>query len=211
MIQVNPKVVDLYHEDGEPDFERAWDDGIRGIIHKATEGLAIDPKYHERRDRCYKEVPDMLWGAYHFARQGDPQKQASFFLDTVKASPTHWATTTVYVLDHEDPRFPIWGAISWLRLVRLVTKKLPWLYSDNVIRAQMEHRHPHEFSEYPLWLPEYGPEPKVPQPWTTCILWQYTDGHIGAEPRRIAGMPGGLDISSFQGSDDELRNAWLAV
>jgi len=210
---INPKVIDLYHGDAEPDFKQAWDAGIRGVIHKASEGLGTDPKYHERRNKCLIEAPYMLWGAYHFARPGDVALQIQHFLSVVAPGasiPAAFDKSIVLVLDHEDPRVPLWFAAGWLRGVERLTGKTPWLYSGFLIREQEENRHAPEFSEYPLWLAEYGPVAKVPQPWKTCILHQYTDGHAGPEPHIIKGMPGGLDISSFDGSDEDLEKIWFA-
>lgn len=213
----NAKVIDLYHEDDEPDFKQAWEDGIRGVIHKASEGTRlVDPKYKERRNRCMIETPDMLWGAYHFARPGDTAQQVTNFLGVVSSAigfpthPSHFSNETVLVLDHEDPAFSISSASRWLALVKQISGKTPWLYSGFLIREQMEHRHAPEFAQYPLWLAEYGPTAKIPLPWKTAVLHQYTDGHDGPEPRRIKGMPAGLDISAFAGTDDDLRKAWLA-
>jgi lysozyme len=215
-MSLRPCVIDLYHGDPDPDFQKAYDAGIRAVIHKASEGTEPDPKYLERYQEARK-VPGLLWGAYHFARPGNPVNQVETFLDAVSNAkkctssiPGNYSKDIVYVLDHEDPRVGMWFAGRFLELVKQATGKTPWIYSGFLIREQMENRHAPAFAQYPLWLAEYGPVAKVPQPWTTCILHQYTDGHDGPEPHRIDGMPGGLDISSFAGSDEQLKNAWLA-
>lgn len=38
---INPKVIDLYHGDVVTSFEAAHAAGIRGVIHKATEGATL--------------------------------------------------------------------------------------------------------------------------------------------------------------------------
>ena len=54
-MNINPKVIDIYRLDsvGVSGFKNARDAGIRGVIHKASEGLAQlareQPAYRERR------------------------------------------------------------------------------------------------------------------------------------------------------------------
>src|SRR6476646_6071327 len=60
----------------------ATDKRVVAIIHRATTGDRVDRKYFERRTEAKKR--GYKWGAYHFAKPGDPIKQADFFLSTVK-------------------------------------------------------------------------------------------------------------------------------
>lgn len=205
---INPKVVDLYHGDDleytdtEHDFAAVYEFGIRGIIHKATEGLTdVDARYHARRIDA--NTAGLLWGAYHFMRPGDPVAQAQHFLATVGPG------VKLLVLDHEDPKVPLWAALRWLQTVRQITGQTPWLYSGFLIRQQEDNRHTPAFAEFPLWLAEYGPIPKVPLPWQKCVLWQFTGDGVGPEPHTVPGIAHKTcDISSFDGTDDELRAAW---
>lgn len=212
-MTINPKVIDLYHGNADPDWKTLWDEGIRGVIHKASEGLEHDPLYAARRNECFMRAPNMLWGAYHFGRPGDVNQQVNKFLSAVAPGahmPAQFTRKTVLVLDHEDPKVPLWWARDFLEKVKLITGKTPWLYSGFLIREQEENRHAPVFSEFPLWLPEYGPKCKVPSPWKTCVLWQYTDGTLGEEPRRIKGISEDIDISSFDGTDEQLEKVWCA-
>lgn len=212
-MKINPKVVDLYHgddleyTDAEHDFRAVYEAGIRGIIHKATEGPhMVDSRYHEREKAA--RAAGLLWGAYHFMRPGDPVQQVSHFLDQV-----HWSKSadehTQFVLDHEDAGVPMWAALRWLQVVRQITGQTPWLYSGFLIRQQQDNRHMPAFGEFPLWLAEYGPEPKCPSPWSTCVLWQFTGDGQGPLPHTIPGIAHkNCDISSFAGTDEELRAVW---
>lgn len=215
-MTINPKVVDLYHgddlvyTDAEHDFAAAFGAGIRGIIHKATEGLTdVDARYHAR-EAAAREA-GMLWGAYHFMRPGDPVQQAQHFLSTALPDIVNRHPCNIrLVLDHEDPKVPLWAAQRWLEVVRQATGQYPWLYSGFLVKQQVDGRHMPAFAEYPLWLAEYGPEPKVPVPWKKCVLWQFTDGNVGPQPHAIAGIAHkNCDISSFDGTDEALRAAWL--
>ncbi|XP_011704869.1 PREDICTED: uncharacterized protein LOC105460123 [Wasmannia auropunctata] len=78
----NREVVDLSHWDQSVDFKLAKEDGILGVIHKATQGLEyVDPKYAERRKVAEEE--GHLWGAYHFGVGENGKGQAEHFLETV--------------------------------------------------------------------------------------------------------------------------------
>jgi lysozyme len=207
---INPKVVDLYHGDDlvytdeEHDFEMAHAAGIRGIIHKATEGAGeVDQRYHAREATARKA--GMLWGAYHFMRPGDPVAQAQHFLQQIGSSPER-----LLVLDHESEGVGMGQALQWLNSVRSITGKTPWLYSGFLIKEQEAHEYMPAFAEFPLWLAQYGPVAKVPRPWQKCVLWQFTGDGVGPQPHSVAGIAHeNCDISSFDGTDEELRAAWL--
>jgi len=63
-------IVDLSHWNQSVDFKLAKEDGILGVIHKATQGLQyVDPTYEERQ-KAAEEV-NLLWGAYHFGTGKD--------------------------------------------------------------------------------------------------------------------------------------------
>src|SRR5262249_10762329 len=53
------------------------------ISHKATIGASeLDPAYFTRKEEAKKR--GYLWGSYHWGVSGDPEKQADYYLDTVK-------------------------------------------------------------------------------------------------------------------------------
>ena len=63
-------VVDISHHNGNVNLARAREDGILGVIQKATQGQSFeDPTY--RRNRRKAEDAGLLWGAYHFATGSD--------------------------------------------------------------------------------------------------------------------------------------------
>jgi lysozyme len=70
-------VVDLSHWDEVDSFEDAKDDGVVGIIHKATESNNyFDPTYNQRKKDAL--AAGLLWGAYHFLRPGNMKDQAQY-------------------------------------------------------------------------------------------------------------------------------------
>src|SRR5215472_12961567 len=90
-------VIDLSHFNVAPDFEKARNDGILGVIHKATQGpMFMDETYIARRDAA--RAAGILWGAYHFGTGvSHGAEQADFFLDVVGTHPE-----TLLVLDFEE-------------------------------------------------------------------------------------------------------------
>lgn len=41
----------------------------------------------------------------------------------------------------------------------------------------------------PLWIAQWSAQPVIPEnTWSTWILWQYTDGKVGPQPRTVDGI-----------------------
>jgi lysozyme len=79
-------VIDLSHWNNVANFTEVKNDGIVGIIHKATQGFGYtDPTYLDRRKRALDA--GLLWGSYHFGVGGEGVAQAQHFLDFVKPGP----------------------------------------------------------------------------------------------------------------------------
>jgi lysozyme len=75
-------VVDISHHNGNVNLAKAKEDGILGVIQKATQGQSFkDPTY--QRNRRKANDAGLLWGAYHFGTGSDGLKQAQHFLDVV--------------------------------------------------------------------------------------------------------------------------------
>src|SRR5713226_1518850 len=200
-MAIRPIVVDINHEDGSGggrdsiDFKTAYKSGIRGIIHKATEGEHfVDPLYKERKVKAL--AAGLLWGAYHFCRPGDIGNQVSHFLNTATAN-----DGTRYVLDYEDDKNALWQADRWLELIHITTGQRPWLYGGGVLKEQLARSHTPSLAQYPLWLAEYGPVAKIPAPWEKYVLWQRSGDGIGPGIHDIPGIGRKQDIDYFDGTD----------
>lgn len=198
---MTPKVLDLYHGDTVSSFDDAYTAGIRGIIHKATEGASFDDSaYAPRRSEALDS--GLLWGAYHFLRPGDIAGQAHRFLDV--AAPTG---TTLLAADHEDPRVNLSDLIAFLMEIEAAGHK-PVIYSGFLIKEQILKASPNQKSYlagHSLWLAQYSTAPKVPFPWSKPWLWQYSEkGHV-------SGISGNVDVNAFDGSDDDLTGQWATI
>ncbi len=206
-------MVDIYHGDLVSSFPAAKQFGIRGVIHKATEGLTnADHTYASRRAGAHDE--GLLWGAYHFMRPGDPVAQADHFVDTAEPDPD-----TLLALDHEDAKVSLASAIKFMQTVEARVGRKVVLYSGFLIKAQVDLPPPGQKVFMPpggraylgdrrLWLAHYSAAPTWPSIWKAPWLWQYTGDGVGPPPNTIPGLQHSMDVNSFAGTADELAAQW---
>jgi lysozyme len=215
-MKLNPKVVDIYHGDAVTDFSKAHAFGIRGVIHKATQGVGItDPLYAPRR----KAAADagMLWGAYHFNTGESVAAQVKHFLAVAEPD-----VATLMALDLEDNRasnMSLAQARGFLEAVDAAIGRPAALYSGNRIKELIAHADAETrafFGRHKLWLCQYAPAPKLtdftgePLPWAMYFLWQYTGDGSGPTPHDVPGIQRKMDINHYDGTDDELKAEWAA-
>jgi hypothetical protein len=149
----------------------------------------------------------MLWAGYHFMRPGDVGDQVSFFLNHALSKDPF--DQTRFMLDYEDDKLGLWQGERWLELVHIATRVLPWMYGGGVLKDQLARRHTPSLSQYPLVLAEYGEVAKVPPPWKSFFLWQRSGDGAGPGVHDIPGIGVKQDIDYFDGTDEELKLAWL--
>jgi GH25 family lysozyme M1 (1,4-beta-N-acetylmuramidase) len=202
-------VVDLSHHNTVNDFSHIKEDGIIGIIHKATQGLNfVDDKYATRKDRAI--ALDLLWGAYHFGIGGNPIGQAEHFLNTVKPD-----AKTLLAVDFETN--PDGATMTLAEAEQLVdhihqqTGRWPLLYTSRTFMKDAAPGNPATIlSNCPLWVASYQDAPSIPKQWgDKWTFWQYTNGVNGPEPHRVKGIVR-CDRNQFSGTPEELRALWGA-
>ena len=198
-------IVDLSHHNGAVDLAAAGRDGILGVIHKATQGLAYaDPMY--ATNRAQARAQGLRWGAYHFGTGDDPIAQAEHFLEV--ASP---GTGDLLVLDLESnldgPSMSLEEAREFVSHVQLTTGHWPGLYSGQYVKELLGDQVDPLLANCWFWLAQYGPEAVVPSTWTSWTLWQYTDGGLGPPPHEVAGI-GRCDRDLFAGTTSQLLAWW---
>lgn len=185
--------VDLsHHQSGNLDFVAASQAGVRGVWHKATEGVTVrDVKYVQRRGEV-REVEEMAFGAYHFAWPdgGDADDEAYAFLEAANPNPRRDLRP---VLDFEINPLGLTQAerTEWLRdfasVIRAELGLPPMLYT------------PFDFDEHfgcPLWVARYhnaNAEPRIPSPWVRYRLRQFSNGVYGV-PNEVDGL-GHVDLN----------------
>jgi lysozyme len=203
----NPVIVDLSHFDDVRDWDAAKTFGILGIIHKATEGTdKIDETYAIRRTSALDY--DILYGAYHLLRPGDPAVQADHFLEVALnvASPGE----LLLALDHEDAEVPLDDAKQWLQHVFDRTGRRAVLCSGFLIKQQLGDGLDPFLKQHRLWLSYFRSRPRCPKNWTAPWIIQFTKAGQGPEPYKVPGIdtPGGIDLNHYGGTLAQLRAEW---
>lgn len=215
-MSINLKVLDLSHHndgpnDGPIDFDRIASFGIRGIIHKATQGTSIvDKMYAGRKQAALRS--NLLWGAYHFADGSDPDDQVNHFLDV--ATPDE---STLFALDFEpngSNTMNLDGAREFLHAIEKALGRKAVLYSGNLIKETLGDSSDKYLSAHRLWLAQYGPVAKVPQAWDKQWLWQFSGDGVNNHGIKIPGVNASqasqLDMNSYDDDDDTLANEWAS-
>ena len=217
-MSVVAKVLDLSHHNcgpsGDPDdpidFAAVAAFGVRGIIHKASQGVGVvDRKYAERRAAA--KAAGLQWGAYHFATGDDADAQVKHFLQSAKPD-----GDTLMALDHEPNggnELDLAGARAFLESLRdQLGGRLPKLYSGNLIKEQTGRDDSQNdfFGDIPLWLCQYGPRAVLPDAWENYFLWQFSGDGAASHGIVVPGIFAGskVDMSTFDGSDADLAAQW---
>ena len=195
-----PLVIDISHHNTVTSFADLYLSGIRGVIHKASEGATfVDKTYAKRRKDAL--AAGLLWSAYHFADNSTVANQVSNFLRSAQPD-----ENTALALDWEDKgarTMTLAQAKEFLQLVFDRTGQRPMVYGGNTIKEALGGRPDAFLNRHRLWLCQYGDKAVCPPGWDDYFLWQYT------EHGRIAGMAadGNVDLNVFNGTD--LAAEWV--
>jgi lysozyme len=201
-------VIDLSHHNQITSLTKLVASGVRGVIHKATQGTRfVDPMFRDRQRQL--EDAGLLVGAYHFGVAGEGSAQADHLLEVA-------GENTLLVLDLEgNPQgfdMALEEAEEFVHHIAERTGRFPGLYSGHTIKEMLSNagiRDPDQtiLSKCWLWIAQYGPRPLIPVIWPKWTLWQYTDGAAGPEPHTVDGV-GRCDRDQFNGTENELRAFW---
>ena len=189
--------IDISHWEGDIDFRRVKQAGIRFVYIKASEGASyIDPDFERNYTEARKQR--LKIGFYHYvtARTVDEARvQARHFAEVIRGKKYHGCP----VMDFET-----FGSLTkerineislaFLQELREVTGKRVAIYSDaNNAKNTFDAR----LSVYPLWIAQYGvASPDMNNHWRSWAGWQYTDDG------RVYGIRGDVDRDYF--SEDML-------
>jgi lysozyme len=198
-------IVDISHFNQNPNFGQAKNDGIMGVIHKATQGTGYtDPTYVTHRQQAL--AAGLLWGAYHFGTGADGVEQADFFLQKVQPGPG-----VLLVLDLEanpqGPSMTLEESRAFVTHIQSTTGRWPGLYAGAYLKELLGANKDPILGNCWFWLSQYGPTAVVPPNWKSWTMWQYTDGAAGLPPYSVQGL-GTCDRDKFSGTADDLRQFW---
>jgi lysozyme len=202
-----PLIIDPYHANSI-DWDRlATVPRVVAIIHKATIGTSrLDPAYVRRREEARRR--GYLWGSYHWGVTGNPEKQADFYLDTVRP-----AADELIALDLEDARsrtlMDVDEAIRFVQQVKTRSGRYPVLYTNHASAKLISERFKHSvFQNTPLWYARFKAHVKdFPRGvWPTYTMWQFSSEIL--PQLQLAGTRRDMDINVFNGTTEQLRTAW---
>jgi GH25 family lysozyme M1 (1,4-beta-N-acetylmuramidase) len=206
-MKFNPVIVDLSHFDDVQDWDLVRSFGILGVINKATEGPGMTDKTFAIRRKPARDR-DILYGAYHFLRPGNPIAQADHFLEV--ALSVSQPDELLLALDHEDRSVPLEDAKKWLQRVLEKAGRRAVLYSGFLIKAQLGKRRDPFLAEHRLWLSHFSSRPVCPPNWPAPWIIQFTGDGQGPEPHRVPGISiaGGIDLNHYGDTPEKLKAEW---
>lgn len=204
---VNPMVIDLSHWDPAQNYQQVKDDGIVGVIYKATQGTGYTDDTYVDQQRAAKAM-GLKWGAYHFAEATDVDAQVDNFVSFAAPDPDE-----LFCLDWEDygsNTMSVDQAKEWISKVERALGRPGEcvIYGGNTLRENIDGVDDF-FGSRRLWHCQYGNNPDIQESWSSYWLWQFTDGIYGPSPHSIDGV-GPCDINSFLGSKAELIAQWAS-
>ncbi len=186
--------IDVSHWEGEINFRRVKEAGIRLVYIKATQGTTVvDPDF----ERNYREADRerMRIGFYHYVTARDvaeAKAEAAFFSERIRGKNQHARPAMDFEEFGELSRREIREiSMEFLRELEQRTGVRPVIYSDasNAATVFDDDR----LREYPLWIAQYGVErPDMENPWRRWSGWQYTDAG------RVDGIAGDVDRDYFR-------------
>src|SRR5262249_11247038 len=200
-------VLDLSHYDVPCDLAKAKDAGIEGIIWKATQATNyFDNTYVQYRKKA--EDAGLLWGSYHFAENGDCERQATWYTETAQID-----EDDLFCLDWEPSKSQMTPAQArdFVQAAEDILDRPNecLIYgSSSFLTDQIPAELDAFFAARRLWLAQFGTTPKVPPTWKEYWLWQYAADGVGPKPWTVPGIPGNPDVNSFKGSADQLLAEW---
>ena len=203
-------------EGNEIDWDKlATDKRVVAIIHRATIGDRVDRKYHERKLEAKKR--GYKWGAYHLGKPGDPNKQADFFLETVKPE-----ADDLLALDLESTdatkHMSFDEARIFINRIKEKTGRYMLVYANNVVTKAISEQSgaTDVFAKTPLWYARFKAKvddfPKGT--WSSYTLWQFSS-EINCSPDdrtaclyTVPGTAFDMDVNVFNGTIEKLKREW---
>jgi lysozyme len=203
-------------EGNDIDWEKlATDKRVVAIIHRATIGDRVDRKYAERKLEAKKR--GYKWGAYHFAKPGDPIKQADFFLETVKPEADDLIALDLESTD-SSKHMSFDEARLFITSIREKTGRYPFVYANNLVTKAIgdQFGDTDVFAKTHLWYARFKRNvTDFPQgTWATYTLWQFSSEQNCSPANRAACLytvPGteyDMDVDVYNGTIEELRINW---
>ncbi|MDP5189584.1 glycoside hydrolase family 25 protein [Rheinheimera baltica] len=194
--------LDLSHHNGEVDWPKLSTVGMRFVFIKATEGMDDkDPNFDSHWQNA--EKTGIVRGAYHFyVTEDPPEKQAQFFIDTVKLSSGDLVPAVDIELLGKNTAPDVADKLQvFVNILTAHYGKKPIIYTG---RTFWNKHMTDKFGQYPLWIAEYGVEkPVSPKGWLDWHFWQWT------EQSTLPGVEKEVDLNYFNNRDKTFSDVLL--
>ena len=192
--------IDISHYQGEVDWNmlektRQGRFPVEFIFMKATEGGDFaDDKFVANFDSA--KAHGFIRGAYHFYNpKTDPNKQADFFIRSVKLEPGDLPPVLDIEKKSKDVKKLQGDLKIWLRKIENHYGVKPIIYAS--YKFKTSYLNDSVFDTYPYWIAHYYVDSvKYQGEWK---FWQHTD--VGTLP----GIDEQVDLNVFNGSSVNLR------
>jgi GH25 family lysozyme M1 (1,4-beta-N-acetylmuramidase) len=185
-------IIDVSHYQPSIDWQVAHSvGGVEAAWIKASEGTAwTDPMFETYRQQA--RAAGVKIGAYHFARQSEPEREAANFLRVVGDG----GTDLIPMLDVEIIKGTEADWIAfWKTWRKIVGDSFFYTYS-----AWLQ-KHPGLLNVVPvnrLWIAKYSNvQPR------TCAMWQYTSRG------KVPGIQGSVDLNKWMLSERDWEDVHL--
>ena len=158
---------------------------------KASEGNTYqDPTF--ARNFTQAKQAGLIVSAYHFYETNDaPNSQLENFTQLVKLSPGDLPPVVDIEKLHMQDDMMLMGNLQlYLNGLEQHYGVKPIIYTG----LNFANQHVTEFSQYPLWIAEYGrTQPTLPIGWSSWTFWQWSQSHT------LTGIEGQVDADRFNG------------
>ncbi len=187
-IKLLDKGVDVSSHSGAVDWNKLVTGGQKFAFTKATEGIDLKDPAFDKNWQAMKQS-GIVRGAYHFyVTEDDPQQQAEFFIHNVILESGDLAPVVDVELIGHGTKARLPGRVKiWLKLIEMHYGVKPIIYTS----PEFWNKHMNDqFSEYPLWIAEYGVDKTTrPVGWQDWHIWHW-DGTAD-----VPGVELGADLS----------------
>lgn len=186
--------IDVSVWQGEINFDKVKDSGIKAVYIRAGEGTNIVDRYFERNYENAKKA-GLKYGFYHYvtARSvSEAEEQADFFANLIRTKPYDMRAAMDFEnLSGISAREAVDIAQAYLERLDQRLGHTPAVYSDAYDAQSVWRSH---LTKYPLWVADYGASrPYSTGGWETWSGFQYED------KGKVKGIDGHVDLDYFRG------------
>lgn len=200
-------IVDIY-EKNTFDFDIAWTEGIRAVLHETGRGTYhLDSKYTDRKRIALEK--GFLWAGFHLLSDESIDLQIATFLSAEPGTDPSVGLAIDWEQPDQHETMPYTQLRDFVSVFAERVGRYPILYGGHLLRETEEIlKGDPLLAKCPLWYQRYRDTPLgLPtKTWKTYTLWQFDDEHRqNGAPKNILG---GADWNRFQGSFEDLKRAW---